>query len=120
MGRFQATTNRSNAFTSLSCGCASIGSKKKKTISISPDAIMAPICWSPPNGPLNTFVIFRSSASSINLPVVPVATSLCFAKAFLLYVAHSIKSFFLLSCAISAIFFSFSKRRICSFMIFVF
>ena len=41
---FHATARRSKAFTSLSCGCASIGSQKKTIISSFSSAIMAPIC----------------------------------------------------------------------------
>ena len=91
-----------------------MGSKKKNTISISPVAIIDPICWSPPSGPLNNLTTGWSKDSSINLPVVPVATRLCFDKTILLCKAHYIKSFFLLSCAINAIFFLLS-----SFLIFV-
>ena len=94
---FQATPKRNKAFTSLSCGWASIGSQKKMSISILPSAIMEPIYWSPPKGPLNIFFTGRSSFSSNNLPVVPVAISSCLAEAVLLYTAHSIRSAFLLS-----------------------
>ena len=49
-GIFHTVARRRSAFTSGSCGWASIGSQKKISTSISPCAIMAPICWSPPSG----------------------------------------------------------------------
>lgn len=41
-----------SALTSGSCGCASNGSHRKIMKSICPSTIFAPICWSPPSGPL--------------------------------------------------------------------
>ena len=40
-----------------------------------PSTIRAPICWSPPYGPLATRLTGRSRASASSLPVVPVAIS---------------------------------------------
>ena len=47
-GMFHSAASRSRALTSGSCGCGSSGSQKKISMSISPSAILAPICWSPP------------------------------------------------------------------------
>ena len=44
----QTTATRSRALTSGSCGCGSSGSHRNTSRSISPSAIRAPICWSPP------------------------------------------------------------------------
>ena len=48
MGMLQTTATRSRALTSGSCGCGSRGSHRNTSRSISPSAIRAPICWSPP------------------------------------------------------------------------
>src|SRR6266704_6106655 len=74
-------------------------------ISISFSAILAPICWSPPSGPLWSLLISIPSDSSNSLPVVPVAYRSCSARRDLLNFAHSNKSRFLSSCATRAIFF---------------
>ena len=47
-GILQTTATRSRALTSGSCGCGSSGSHKNTSRSISPSAMRAPICWSPP------------------------------------------------------------------------
>ena len=60
-GMLQTTATRSSALTSGSCGCGSSGSQKKTSTSISPSAMRAPICWSPPNGPLRKQVTGRPS-----------------------------------------------------------
>src|SRR5512139_2991116 len=101
-GMFQTTAIRSNAFTSASCGCSVSGSQKKIIKSISPSAILAPICWSPPNGPLRNLWIGVSSTSSSSLPVVPVAYSSCSIRRRLFHLAHSRRSCFLLSWATRA------------------
>ena len=44
IGTFQTTAIRKSAFTSGSWGCGSRGSQKKMRKSISPSAILAPIC----------------------------------------------------------------------------
>ena len=44
--------SRISAFTSTSCGIGVSGSTKKISASIFASAISAPICWSPPSGPL--------------------------------------------------------------------
>src|ERR1035437_5710164 len=49
-GTFHKVARRSSALTSGSWGCGSSGSQKKITMSMSPSAILAPICWSPPSG----------------------------------------------------------------------
>jgi len=49
MGTFQTTATRRSAFTSGSCDNGANGSQKKIRKSISPSAIRAPICWSPPS-----------------------------------------------------------------------
>ena len=100
--QFQAIATLRSAFTSLSCGWASMGSQKNIRISISPVAIIDPTCWSPPIGPLSSFLTVRSNVSSRSFPVVPVANSSCLANTVLLNSAQSIRSFFLLSCATSA------------------
>ena len=61
----------SNAFTSGSCGCASNGSHRKIIKSICPSTILAPICWSPPNGPLQYPFTGSPVFSEINFAVVP-------------------------------------------------
>ena len=73
VGMFHTTAMRTRAFTSESCGCGLIGSQKKTSMSRRPDAIRAPICWSPPSGPLWKQVTGRSSCLPSSLPVVPVA-----------------------------------------------
>ena len=55
IGMFQTTAMRRSALTSGSCGCGSSGSQKKIRKSISSLTILAPICWSPPRGPLSKF-----------------------------------------------------------------
>ena len=52
MGIFQTTAMRNKALTSVSWGCGERGSQKKIMKSMVPSAILAPTCWSPPNGPL--------------------------------------------------------------------
>src|SRR6266478_9855170 len=49
-GMLQTTATRSRALTSGSCGCGSSGSRRNTSRSISPSAMRAPICWSPPYG----------------------------------------------------------------------
>ena len=100
---------RRSAFTSTSCGCGSSGSQKKMTESISPSAILAPICWSPPKGPLLSFWTRRPSSFSRSPPVVPVATSRWPARVSRLKRAHSSRSCFLLSWAMRAMVFRASK-----------
>ena len=68
--------HRSSAFTSVSCGWGSGGSQKKIIMSISPSAIFAPICWSPPIGPDRNGCTFNTSSYSSSVPVVPVAEQL--------------------------------------------
>ena len=86
---FQTTASRSSALTSGSCGCGSSGSQKKTRKSISPSAISAPSCWSPPSGPLWSFWTPTPSSSSRSVPVVPVATSSWRSRMWRLYFAHS-------------------------------
>lgn len=105
MGMFHTTASRNKAFTSGSWGCGSRGSQKKMRKSISPSAIIAPICWSPPSGPLWSLDISIASSCSSSLPVVPVAYTSSWVKRFLLNLAYSSKSCFLLSCAMRATFF---------------
>src|SRR5690348_4107180 len=94
---------RSRAFTSTSCECGASGSQKKTTKSIRPSAIAAPTCWSPPSGPLRNRATGRASSRSMSEPVVPVAYSSCRESVPRLKRAHSRRSAFLLSCAMSAI-----------------
>ena len=61
IGMFHTTAILTRALTSESCGCGLIGSQKKISMSSRPDAISAPICWSPPSGPLWKQVTGRSS-----------------------------------------------------------
>ncbi len=72
-GMFQTAAIRSSALTSGSCGCGSSGSQKKNSMSISPSAIFAPICWSPPTGPDRNRCTSSPSSWCSRLPVVPVA-----------------------------------------------
>ena len=74
-GMLRTTATRSRAFTSGSCGCGSSGSQKNTSRSIPPSAIRAPICWSPPYGPLRKQVTGRPSRSCSRWPVVAVANS---------------------------------------------
>jgi hypothetical protein len=104
-GMFQTTAIRSSALTSGSWGWAVRGSQKKMRRSISPSAIQAPICISPPSGPLRTLVTGIPSSSASIPPVVPVAYSSCCASSLSLDLAHSSSSRFLLSWATRAIFF---------------
>ena len=53
---FHTVARRSNALTSGSCGCGSSRSQKKIRTSMTPSAIFAPICWSPPTRPLRKHV----------------------------------------------------------------
>ena len=55
MGIFHTTAMRKSALTSGSWGCGSSGSQKKMRKSILLSTILAPICWSPPRGPLLSF-----------------------------------------------------------------
>jgi hypothetical protein len=52
IGMFQTTAILKRALTSGLWGCGSRGSQKKIKKSIVPSTILAPICWSPPSGPL--------------------------------------------------------------------
>src|SRR5690242_8503256 len=94
---------RSSAFTSTSCECGASGSQKKTTKSMRPSAMAAPTCWSPPSGPLRNRVTGKSSSRSMSEPVVPVAYRSCRESVPRLKRAHSSRSPFLLSCAMSAI-----------------
>jgi len=85
-----------------SWGMGSNGSQKKTNISISPSEIFAPICWSPPNGPLTNLSIGVSSRRSNRWPVVPVAINRCLASINRWAKAHSESVFFILSCATRA------------------
>src|SRR3989442_6794949 len=58
----------------------SSGSQKKMRKLISSATILAPICWSPPKGPLWNLVILKPSSRSRISPVVPVAYTLWCAK----------------------------------------
>lgn len=80
IGMFHTTAIRTSAFTSGSCGCDSSGSQKKTSRSMSPSAILEPICWSPPSGPLWKQVISRPSSSASIRPVESVANRLCLAS----------------------------------------
>src|SRR5438067_5766634 len=93
---------RRSAFTSTSCECGASGSQKKTTKSMRPSAIAAPTCWSPPSGPLRKRVTGRSSSRAMSEPVVPVAYSSCRESVPRLKRAHSNRSAFLLSWAMSA------------------
>ena len=105
MGIFQTTATRKSAFTSGSCESGASGSQKKMRKSMPPSAIRAPICWSPPSGPLSKVVILQSSSFSRILPVVPVAYNSCISNVPRLNLTHSSKSGLLWSWAISAILF---------------
>jgi hypothetical protein len=61
MGMFHTTAMRRRAFTSGSWESDSRGSQKKIRKSMQPSAMRAPICWSPPNGPLSKMVIFAQA-----------------------------------------------------------
>ena len=93
-GMFQTTAIRSSAFTSGSCGRGWSGSQKKIRKSISPSAMRAPICWSPPRGPLWSTVTSRPSSSRTSAPVVAVAYRVWAASTARLNVAHSSRSRF--------------------------
>jgi hypothetical protein len=93
---------RSSAVTSGSWGCGSSGSQKKTSMSIAPSTIWAPICRSPPSGPLATRSTASSRRSWSRLPVVPVATSRWRISVSTLNLAHSSRSFLRLSCATRA------------------
>ena len=84
-GMFQTTAMRSKALTSGSCGCGCSGSQKKMTRSTVPSAMRAPICWSPPRGPLCSLITGVCNASSSSVPVVPVANSSWWANRSRLY-----------------------------------
>src|SRR5487761_463988 len=94
---------RRSAFTSTSCECGARGFQKNTTKSMRPSAIAAPTCWSPPSGPLRKRFTGRSSSPAMSAPVVPVAYSSCRESVPRLNFAHSSRSAFLLSCAMSAI-----------------
>ena len=79
-GTLCTSASLSNADTSGSCGCAVRGSRKKTIRSSSPFASIAPICWSPPLGPLFIRVILSPVSPIINVPVVPVAYNSYFAS----------------------------------------
>src|SRR5674476_597173 len=72
-GTFHKVARRSSALTSGSWGCGSSGSQKKITMSMSPSAILAPICWSPPSGPdslyFNVETVGNASSASIPLAI---------------------------------------------------
>src|ERR1017187_6643787 len=102
-GMFHTTASRSSALTSVSCGCGWSGSQKKSSRSKPPSGILAPIGWSPPSGPLRKQVTSSPSSSLSSRPVVPVASRSWELSRARLYRAHSIRSVFLLSCAMSAI-----------------
>ena len=82
---------------------------RKITKSSSPSAIMEPICWSPPKGPLFIRMMSSPVSAIIKEPVVPVANSLCSFKTSLYLIASLIMSSFFLSCAMRAIFTSFTS-----------
>ncbi len=74
-GMFHTTAIRSRALTSGSWGMGCSGSQKKMRKSISPLAIMAPTCWSPPNGPLCNLCTGRPralAACPVPLGTVPI------------------------------------------------
>src|ERR1700730_5263242 len=102
IGMFHTTAILTRALTSESCGCGLIGSQKKISMSRRPDAISAPICWSPPSGRLWKQVTGKTSRSPSSLPVVPVAYRVWSARMSLLYSAHSRRSLFLSSWATRA------------------
>jgi len=77
--------------------------QQRLDVGVSPSAIRAPICWSPPSGPLRKQVIGRPSSSPSSRPVVPVAQRSCRASSPRLNLAQSRRSAFLWSWAISAI-----------------
>src|ERR1700733_7254030 len=99
---FHTTAILTRALTSESCGCGLIGSQKKMRMSRRPDAMSAPICWSPPSGPLWKQVTGRPRRSPSSLPVVPVAYRMWSARMSLLYSTHSRRSPFLSSWATRA------------------
>jgi hypothetical protein len=72
-GTFHKVARRSSALTPGSWGCGSSGSQKKITMSMSPSAILAPICWSPPSGPdslyFNVETVGNASSASIPLAI---------------------------------------------------
>ena len=72
-GMFHRVAIRSRAFTSVSCGWGCSGSQKNTRASISPWAMHAPICWSPPSGPLRKRRTGMPSWSARIRPVEPVA-----------------------------------------------
>ena len=98
-GTFQTAASRSSALTSGSCGCGSSGSQKKISVSIAPSAILAPICWSPPTGPLRKRCTGRPISYSRSVPVVPVAYSVWLDRVGRLKSAQDSSSCFLLSWA---------------------
>ena len=96
-----------SALTSGSCGCASNGSHKKIMKSICPSTIFAPICWSPPSGPLQYPFTGSPVFSAIRRAVVPVPHRKCPCNTSLFLSHHSISSFFFPSWATSAMCFAF-------------
>lgn len=102
IGTFHTAAIRSSALTSGSCGCGSSGSQKKISMSMTPSAIFAPICWSPPTGPDSSRVTGRPSSNSSMVPVVPVAYRWCRDSVPRLNSAQRSSSTFLLSCATRA------------------
>ena len=90
-----------------SCGCAVRGSEKKIIRSTCPSTTFAPICWSPPRGPLLYPLTGSPVLSVIILAVVPVPHRKCWLRSSLCFAHHSIISAFFPSWAIKAIFFCF-------------
>lgn len=76
-GMSYKTAMSSNAFTSGSWGWDVSGSQKNMRKSIAPSAICAPICWSPPKGPLLKAFTGRPVCSVISRAVVPVPHRKC-------------------------------------------
>ena len=91
-----------SALTSGSWGCGESGSQKNTSMSISPWAMSAPSCWSPPRGPESSLSTYVSSVSESFAPVVPVAMRVVWLRSFLLWEAHSSSWGFMLSWATSA------------------
>jgi glutathione peroxidase len=110
-GTLYSHVSLSKAFTSTSCGIGVSGSGKKMSAAIRPSVICAPICWSPPRGPLATLSTTRlGQRAIICVPVVPVATSEQRSNTLRCCATKSHSSAFLESCAIKAIrFFSLIK-----------
>ena len=103
IGMLWTSHRRSRVISFGSLGFALMGSRKNSSRSTSLQAMRDAICWSPPCTPARKRCTCRPVASAIILPVVPVATNLCWLKIRQYAVQNCTISSFLESCAISAI-----------------